>query len=66
MRKILYVIIIKQRCDAKILLDNVSSFGDGLVAGDLGFSKRGVDIVFAHNAIGNLIRERKLLFGSPA
>ena len=51
--------VIKQRCDAKILPNDVSFFGDGLVAGDLGFSKRSVDIVFAHNAVGNFIQAEK-------
>lgn len=54
--------IIEQRCDAKILLNEVSVFGDGLVAGDLGFSKRSVNIVFAHNAIGNFIEGEKSSF----
>ena len=51
--------IIKQRCDAKILLNYISFFGDGLVAINLGFSERSVDIVFAHNAIGNFIQGEK-------
>jgi hypothetical protein len=54
--------VIKQRCDAKILLNDISFFGDGLVAGDLGFSKRSVNIVFAHNAIGNFIEGEKSSF----
>ena len=52
--------IIKQGCDAKILLNDVSFFGDGLVACDLGSSKCRIDIVFAHNAIGNFIQAEKV------
>ena len=47
--------VIKQGGQSEVLFNNVSLFGYGLVAGDLGFSQFRIDIVFAHDAVGNLV-----------
>lgn len=48
-------VIVEHRSDAKILFNDVSLFGDRLVAGNLDLSKGSVDFVFTHDAIGNFV-----------
>jgi len=52
--------IIKQGGQAKIPFDNVSFFGDGFVSGNFGFGKAIVDIVFSHDAVGDLVHGKKV------
>ena len=52
-----------QVADAEVLLDDISDFGDGLVAQDLRVGQLGGGGVLSHDAIGNLIECQKVPVG---
>jgi hypothetical protein len=55
-----------QMADAEVLLDDISDFGDGLVALDLQLGELGSGGVLAHDAIFDVVEGEKITVGFPS